>query len=119
MTCCEYIVAAPGEVVAALHSVGRPGAGANNGKAGKGGKAGGTSWSNREWPVSGGVDSSKGGSCFQEMLVTGHADGSVRFWDATGTNMQHLYRYYTSDYNHRSLNLSGGPFHQFGGVNRF
>lgn len=24
--------------------------------------------------------------------VTGHADGSIRFWDTTGTDMKHLYR---------------------------
>ena len=24
--------------------------------------------------------------------MTGHCDGSVRFWDVTNTNMQHLYR---------------------------
>ena len=27
-----------------------------------------------------------------ELLVTGHADGSVRFWETTGSDMKHLYR---------------------------
>merc|ERR1719450_1537549 len=49
-------------------------------------------WSAREWPVSGGADWTKQATSHHELLVTGHCDGSVRFWDVTGTNMKHLYR---------------------------
>merc|ERR1719283_678674 len=48
-------------------------------------------WSSREWPVSGGL-SGKDTNGPHELLVTGHADGTVRFWDSTGSAMQHLYR---------------------------
>ena len=41
--------------------------------------------------MSGGVSGREGGGP-SELLVTGHADGSVRFWDATGTAMQQLHR---------------------------
>lgn len=79
VTCCEYIVDCPGEIIMALYSVGS-----------RGKKSAG--WSSREWPVSGGVDSGKQATSHHEILVTGHADGTVRFWDTTSTNMQHLYR---------------------------
>ena len=48
-----------------------------------------------EWPVSGGVESQSAdaGCSYQELVVTGHEDGSIRFWDASSTSMQSLYRY--------------------------
>ncbi|XP_023338537.1 syntaxin-binding protein 5 [Eurytemora carolleeae] len=50
-------------------------------------------WSGREWPVSGGVETGKdGGISHFELVVTGHADGSVRFWDASSNCMQALCR---------------------------
>lgn len=78
VTCCEYVVDCPPDIILSLFAVGS-----------KGKKSSG--WSSREWPVSGGV-SGKESSGPHELLVTGHADGSVRFWDTTGTAMQQLHR---------------------------
>ena len=56
-----------------------------------------------EWPVSGGVESAStdAGCSYQELVVTGHEDGSVRFWDASSTSMQSLYRYVLNEAGNR------------------
>ena len=68
---------------------------------------GGRGFSPGEWPVSGGVESASAdaGCSYQELVVTGHEDGSVRFWDASATSMQSLYRYVRNSSNiHLSYN---------------
>jgi syntaxin-binding protein 5 len=51
-----------------------------------------------EWPVCGGLDNGTESCSYTELVITGHADGSVRFWDASATAMQSLYRIKTSKY---------------------
>uniref|UniRef100_A0AAU8EGR6 Lethal (2) giant larvae n=1 Tax=Grapholita molesta TaxID=192188 RepID=A0AAU8EGR6_GRAMO len=47
------------------------------------------------WPVSGGaVAGAAAGE--RQLLLTGHEDGSVRFWDVTGVAMTPLYKYTTA-----------------------
>ncbi|CAF4446464.1 unnamed protein product [Adineta steineri] len=49
----------------------------------------------KENPVSGG----KSGSTifgYNEVIMTGHADGSVKFWDASGCNLLFLYKLRTN-----------------------
>ncbi|GMR53913.1 hypothetical protein PMAYCL1PPCAC_24108, partial [Pristionchus mayeri] len=47
--------------------------------------------SERKWPINGGI----GRDCatgHQELVLTGHKDGSIRFWAASGEDLQILYR---------------------------
>ena len=45
----------------------------------------------KQWPIVGGqVHSSEPTHC-RDILVTGHEDGSVRFWNASSVSMRHLY----------------------------
>ncbi len=62
-----------------------------------------------EWPVSGGVDSSSESACsYTELVITGHQDGSVRFWDASSTSMQSLHRIKTAKYFERAKGGEAG-----------
>nr|XP_039262730.1 syntaxin-binding protein 5-like [Styela clava] len=61
-----------------------------------------SSTSKMEWPMDGGewsVDSCTGSP---EIMVTGHADGSVRFWDASAASLRELYKLRTYKYFKRS-----------------
>ncbi|CAF1035478.1 unnamed protein product [Rotaria sp. Silwood1] len=52
-------------------------------------------YSQQENPVSGG----KSGSTifgYNELIITGHADGSIKFWDASGCNLSFLYKLCTN-----------------------
>ncbi|CAF1109170.1 unnamed protein product, partial [Didymodactylos carnosus] len=52
-------------------------------------------FSQQENPISGG----KSGSTifgYNELIITGHADGSVKFWDASGVNLVFLYKLRTN-----------------------
>ncbi len=81
----------PGDVIPALYMVGTKV------------KAAAKDFSSGEWPVSGGVDSSSESGCsYAELVMTGHADGSVRFWDASSTSMQGLHRIKTAKYFERA-----------------
>ncbi|KAL8573601.1 hypothetical protein ACOMHN_007154 [Nucella lapillus] len=53
------------------------------------------SYSRREWPITGGKNLSKEPTS-RDLLITGHEDGTVRFWDASGTSLSLLYRVATS-----------------------
>ena len=79
VTSCNYMSDVPGDLVQSLVSL-----------ASRGGRSSG--WSTRDWPVSGGEEWGRPASSHTELLVTGHADGSLRFWDCTNTNMKHIYR---------------------------
>ena len=55
-------------------------------------------YSDKEWPIGpsgqlNGLDQDK-----VDILLTGHEDGSVRFWDVTNLSMSLIYRLKTSDY---------------------
>lgn len=52
-------------------------------------------YSESAWPISGGIVESVD-IPERQMLLTGHEDGSIRFWDVTGVAMTPLYKYTTS-----------------------
>lgn len=51
----------------------------------------------QEWPVTGGKilnEVTEGlEKASRELLLTGHEDGTVRFWDASGIALQPLYKF--------------------------
>lgn len=49
----------------------------------------------QEWPITGGVNEFETPET-HHLLLTGHEDGSVRFWDASGVTLSHLYTIHTS-----------------------
>lgn len=51
--------------------------------------------SKRPWPINGGKPMNEEPSS-QDLLLTGHEDGTVRFWNASGTCLQFLYKLNTS-----------------------
>ncbi|XP_029543434.1 syntaxin-binding protein 5-like isoform X3 [Oncorhynchus nerka] len=81
VTCVEYFADCPPELIPALYSVGswqkRPG------------------YSKKEWPISGG-NWAQGTLSYPEIIVTGHADGSIKFWDASAIMLQVLYKLKTA-----------------------
>ncbi|XP_075930764.1 syntaxin-binding protein 5-like isoform X12 [Petromyzon marinus] len=81
VTCCEFIANCPTDIVPALFSVG-----ARQKRHG---------YSKKEWPISGG-SWGLGTQSYPEIIITGHADGSLKFWDASAINLQMLYRLKTS-----------------------
>lgn len=81
VTCCEYYADCPAEIIPALYSVGS--------------KQKRQGFSKKEWPVSGG-NWGQGTLSFSEVIITGHADGSVKFWDASALMLQVLYKLKTA-----------------------
>lgn len=54
-------------------------------------------YSDAEWPIDGGVlKEEKGSVRHRDLLLTGHEDGSVRFWDAGGVALVPLYTFKSS-----------------------
>ncbi|CAI4230060.1 unnamed protein product [Auanema sp. JU1783] len=83
VTCLQYYSDCPSDLIGALTLVGY-----------KQRKKG---FSERQWPINGG----HGRECatgFQELVITGHKDGSLRFWQASGENLQILYRLKTGSH---------------------
>ncbi|PAV82434.1 hypothetical protein WR25_27257 [Diploscapter pachys] len=63
-------------------------------------------YSQRSWPINGGL----GRDCatgHQELILTGHKDGTVRFWQASGENLQILYRLKTASHFERLEEFEG------------
>uniref|UniRef100_A0A670ZB88 Syntaxin-binding protein 5-like n=1 Tax=Pseudonaja textilis TaxID=8673 RepID=A0A670ZB88_PSETE len=81
VTCTEYFADCPPDLIPVLYSVG-----AKHKKQG---------YSNKEWPITGGVWN-LGSQTYPEIIITGHADGSVKFWDASAITLQMLYKLKTS-----------------------
>ncbi|XP_063896793.1 lethal(2) giant larvae protein homolog 1-like [Helicoverpa armigera] len=52
-------------------------------------------YSESAWPISGGVAETPE-QAERQLLLTGHEDGSVRFWDVSGVAMTPLYKYTTA-----------------------
>ncbi|XP_039287890.1 syntaxin-binding protein 5-like [Nilaparvata lugens] len=78
VTCCTYLADCPSDLIPAFYSVG-----SRNHKR--------TGFSEKEWPLSGGEWNPT--SCsYNEIILTGHADGSVKFWDASAGSLQVLYK---------------------------
>lgn len=48
-------------------------------------------YSSREWPIKGGIVTGKPFNCTSDFLITGHEDGSVRFWAAGDVDLRHIY----------------------------
>ncbi|XP_050561055.1 lethal(2) giant larvae protein isoform X4 [Spodoptera frugiperda] len=53
-------------------------------------------YSESAWPISGGCVEGEGAVAERQLLLTGHEDGSVRFWDVSGVAMTPLYKYTTA-----------------------
>ncbi|XP_072901467.1 syntaxin-binding protein 5-like isoform X8 [Hemitrygon akajei] len=82
VTCSEYFADCPPDLIPALYSIG-----AKQQK-----KQG---YSTKEWPIAGGTWN-LGAQTYPEIIITGHADGSLKFWDASAITLQVLYRLKTS-----------------------
>ncbi|KAL7027298.1 hypothetical protein ACKWTF_005398 [Chironomus riparius] len=83
VTCCTYLADCPSDLVPAFYSVGRH---AQNRKPGT---------SEKQWPVSGGSWAPASRS-YSEIIITGHQDGSVKFWDAGSGSLLILYKLKTA-----------------------
>ncbi|XP_032832668.1 syntaxin-binding protein 5-like isoform X2 [Petromyzon marinus] len=81
VTFCEYFADCSVEIIPALYSVG-----ARQKKQG---------FSKQEWPISGG-SWDIGNQSYPEVIITGHADGSLKFWDASAITLQLLYKLRTA-----------------------
>ncbi|XP_055843141.1 syntaxin-binding protein 5 isoform X6 [Episyrphus balteatus] len=79
VTCCTYLADCPSDLVPAFYSVGRSTASRRTG------------FSDREWPVSGG-EWSPASCSYSEIVITGHQDGTIKFWDAGAGSLQILYK---------------------------
>ncbi|XP_077206570.1 syntaxin-binding protein 5 isoform X3 [Paroedura picta] len=94
VTCCEYFADCPVDLIPALYS-----AGARQKRQG---------YSKKEWPINGGnwglVTQS-----YPEIIITGHADGSIKFWDASAITLQVLYKLKTSKVFEKSKNKDDRP----------
>ncbi|CAG9772356.1 unnamed protein product [Ceutorhynchus assimilis] len=83
VTCVSYLADCPGDLIPAFYSVGRAAATKRQGV------------SEMDWPITGGTWSAQGCS-YPEVILTGHADGSIRFWDASAGTLQVLYKLKTA-----------------------
>ncbi|KAM6934826.1 syntaxin-binding protein 5-like isoform 5-T5 [Xenentodon cancila] len=81
VTCTAYFADCPPDMIPILYSIG-----AKHKK---------TGYSQKEWPISGG-SWTLGSHTYPEIIITGHADGSVKFWDASAYTLQMLYKLKTS-----------------------
>uniref|UniRef100_A0A2S2RAV1 Syntaxin-binding protein 5 n=1 Tax=Sipha flava TaxID=143950 RepID=A0A2S2RAV1_9HEMI len=83
VSCVHYIADCPSDLIPAFYSVGSRSANKRTG------------FSENKWPISGGEWSPT--SCsYNEIILTGHTDGSVRFWDASAGSLQVLYKLKTA-----------------------
>lgn len=89
VTCCEYFADCPVDLIPALYSVG-----ARQKRQG---------YSKKEWPINGG-NWGLGTQSYPEIIITGHADGSVKFWDASAITLQVLYKLKTAKLFEKSRN---------------
>ncbi|XP_037343621.2 syntaxin-binding protein 5-like isoform X8 [Pungitius pungitius] len=81
VTCTAYFADCPPDIIPILYSMG-----AKHKK---------TGYSHKEWPVAGGLWT-LGSNTYPEIILTGHADGSIKFWDASAITLQMLYKLKTS-----------------------
>ncbi|CAG5117349.1 unnamed protein product, partial [Candidula unifasciata] len=81
VTACQYYANCPMDIIPALYSTGK-----NQKKAG---------FSEKPWPIKGGSWGARGTS-YPEIIITGHADGSLKFWDASSVTLQFLYKLKTA-----------------------
>ncbi|CAL1539880.1 unnamed protein product [Lymnaea stagnalis] len=81
VTACQYYANCPMDIIPALYSTGK-----NQKKSG---------FSEKPWPINGGSWGASGTS-YPEIIITGHADGSLKFWDASSVTLQFLYKLKTA-----------------------
>ncbi|XP_034742002.1 syntaxin-binding protein 5-like isoform X11 [Etheostoma cragini] len=81
VTCTAYFADCPPDIIPILYSIGV--------------KHKKTGYSQKEWPVGGGTWT-LGSHTYPEIIITGHADGSIKFWDASAITLQMLYKLKTS-----------------------
>ncbi|KAM4731938.1 syntaxin-binding protein 5-like [Anableps anableps] len=81
VTCTAYFADCPPDIIPILYSIG-----AKHKK---------TGYSHKEWPIGGGTWT-LGSHTYPEIIITGHADGSIKFWDASAFTLQMLYKLKTS-----------------------
>ncbi|XP_035995447.1 syntaxin-binding protein 5-like isoform X5 [Fundulus heteroclitus] len=81
VTCTAYFADCPPDIIPILYSIG-----AKHKK---------TGYSQKEWPIAGGTWT-LGSHTYPEIIITGHADGSIKFWDASAFTLQMLYKLKTS-----------------------
>ncbi|KAM9486199.1 syntaxin-binding protein 5-like isoform 4-T4 [Clarias gariepinus] len=93
VTCTAYFADCPPDIIPVLYSIG-----AKHKK---------TGYSHKEWPVSGGTWT-LGSQTYPEIIITGHADGSIKFWDATAITLQMLYKLKTSKVFEKVKGSEGG-----------
>ncbi|XP_029799726.1 syntaxin-binding protein 5 isoform X3 [Suricata suricatta] len=94
VTCCEYFADCPVDLIPALYSVGT--------------RQKRQGYSKKEWPINGG-NWGLGVQSYPEIIITGHADGSVKFWDASAITLQVLYKLKTSKVFEKSRNKDDRP----------
>lgn len=75
VSCCTYMADCPSDLVPAFYAVGRVALARRSG------------YSDREWPVSGG-EWEPASISYSEIIITGHQDGTVKFWDASAGTLQ-------------------------------
>ncbi|XP_036450037.1 syntaxin-binding protein 5 isoform X5 [Colossoma macropomum] len=94
VTCCEYFADCPAELIPALYSVGS--------------RQKRQGYSKKKWPISGG-NWGQGAQSYPEIIITGHADGSVKFWDASALMLQVLYKLKTAKVFEKTRNKEEKP----------
>ncbi|XP_062379214.1 syntaxin-binding protein 5 isoform X3 [Sardina pilchardus] len=94
VTCCEYFADCPAELIPALYSVGS--------------RQKRQGYSKKEWPISGG-NWGQGTQSYPEIIITGHADGSIKFWDASAIMLQVLYKLKTAKVFEKARNKEDKP----------
>ncbi|XP_035277433.1 syntaxin-binding protein 5a isoform X20 [Anguilla anguilla] len=94
VTCCEYFADCPVDLIPALYSVGS--------------RQKRQGYSKKEWPISGGTWG-LGTQSYPEIIITGHADGSVKFWDASAIMLQVLYKLKTAKVFEKARNKEDKP----------
>ncbi|XP_024081941.1 syntaxin-binding protein 5 isoform X2 [Cimex lectularius] len=82
VTCCTYLADCPSDLIPAFYSIG-----SRSSKR--------TGFSDKEWPLAGGEWTTPPCS-YSEIIITGHADGSIKFWDASCGTLQVLYKVKTN-----------------------
>lgn len=63
--------------------------------------------SNVKWPLDGGVYSVENCVGSPELLVTGHADGVIKFWDASAASLRGIYQLRTQKFFKKTKTESG------------
>lgn len=81
VTACQYYANCPTDLIPAFYSVGS--------------RQKKTGFSEKTWPIKGGQWGTTTVS-YPEIMITGHADGSLKFWDASSVSLQILYKLKTA-----------------------